>query len=123
MFDQRIDHDHIPNPATDFSEDFRPHQDANSEPSLIRQADVPGTPKKPELQRFLRALAQKKERNLPVWLRETIGWGGFIGILTFFLIIQIYLNGIFNGLANQGVIGLSGVLEIGLLWLWELYWY
>jgi hypothetical protein len=64
-----------------------------------------------------------KHNNLPVWLREAIGWGMFLVLIGLFLWLQIFLNGIFSGPANKIVIGLSVVLEIFLVWLWDWYWY
>ena len=123
MFGQRIDQENILNTCTDARENSYPLQNAYPEPSPLPHSTAPEASKQLGLRILLRALPQKKARDLPIWLRESIGWGGFIGILAFYLVIQIYLNGVFNGVANQVVIGLSGVLEIGTLWLWELYWY
>ena len=79
--------------------------------------------REPDFKQLLKTLSQKKIRGGPAWLWELVGWGGFIGILSLFLLLQIFLNGVLKGLVSQFAIGISIVLEIGLLWLWELYWY
>ena len=123
MFDQRIDSEPIPKPSRGDIDGLQPIPIPNQEPSLITQESVPVAHQERDLEILLRALIQKKERRLPAWLREAIGWGVFLGIIAIFLGIQIFLNGILSGLVNQFAIGLSVVLEIGLIWFWDLYWY
>jgi hypothetical protein len=65
----------------------------------------------------------EKRRGWPVWLREAIGWGVALGILALFLVLQIFLNRSFSGLANTIALGLSVFVEIGLIWFWDLFWY
>ena len=85
-----------------------------------------------KVQKSRRALHRRVSAHNPVgeqrratsgWLREVVGWGVFLGILFTFFAVQNYFNGVFNGLAKQVVLAMSVILEIGLIWFWDRFWY
>jgi hypothetical protein len=122
MIEQSISREYIAPPSTDDQGGDHFHAGtAPAKPHVEGERAVPQA--ETDFKVLLQTLRQKKERGLPGWLQNAIGWAGFIVILMLFLGVQILLIKVLSGRLSDVVLGVSGILEIGSLWLWELYWY